>query len=84
MGKDSEAKLRGYLLALVRSHLPYLAAILLTGGPGTAAQAFWLIVGSSEEACSLTSERNTQINPPFLVDLAAKVAFWRANGARPI
>ena len=62
--KDSEAKLRGSLLAWLGSHLPHLAAILLTGGPGMAVQAFQLIVGGSEKACSLTPKRNTQINPP--------------------
>lgn len=83
-GKASGAKLRGNLLALLGSHLPHLAAILLTGGPGAAAQALQLIVGDSEKDCSLTAESNTQTKPPTLVDLAAKVAFWRANGVRPI
>lgn len=74
-GKASGANLRGNLLALLAWHLPHLAAVLLTGGPGAAAQALQLIVGYSEKDCSLTAESSTQTNPPSLVDLAAKLAF---------
>lgn len=43
-GKDSKAKLSGNLMPLLGSHLPHLAVILLTGGPGMASEALQLIV----------------------------------------
>lgn len=55
----------------------------LTGGPSMVARPFSSLWAVLKSVHSL-QKKITQINPFSLVDFAASIAFWRANGARRV